>query len=32
VCPTESTAYELEMIDADGASTLETIEIEVVSP
>jgi hypothetical protein len=32
VCPTESTAYELEVIDADGASTLETIEIEVVSP
>jgi len=32
VCPTDSMAYKLEVIHADGASTLETIEIEVVSP
>jgi hypothetical protein len=32
VCPTESTTYELEVIHADGASSRETIEIEVVSP
>lgn len=32
VCPTESTTYELEVIHTDGASTLETIEIEVASP
>jgi ATP-dependent Clp protease adapter protein ClpS len=32
VCPTETTAYELEVIHTDGARTLETVEIEVVSP
>jgi 4-amino-4-deoxy-L-arabinose transferase-like glycosyltransferase len=32
VCPTESATYELEVIHTDGTSTLETIEIEMVSP
>jgi hypothetical protein len=32
VCPTESTTYELEVILADGTSTLERIEVSVVSP
>ena len=32
VCPTESTTYELEVILADGTSTLETIEVSVISP
>jgi len=32
VCPAATRAYELEVILADGATTLQTIEIEVVSP
>lgn len=32
VCPAKTTAYELQVIHADGTVTLETIEIEVTSP
>lgn len=32
VCPAATRAYELEVVLAGGATTLQTIEIEVVSP
>ena len=32
VCPGESTTYELEVIQVDGTSSREMIEIEVVTP